>query len=206
MNLVLVTGLACGLIGGLIMFGSHSAIYRTASHIVAGYPRVLAALHAKRHDGRFGLCILACGIVLQGVAAGGYAIPVSLWRYPVSAIASILAVYGAWRLLTSRRMIAAHAPVSPAKAPARGLYDTRRSVRLRDAAQIEGAKLAAIERRREPRDAGVIFLAREWEQRWWSAKLGVSTEALIAAVRYAGPMVEDVRRYLASDDRAALAA
>jgi len=206
MNLVLITGLACGLIGGLIMFGSHWAIYRTASHIVAGYPRVLAALRAKRHDGRFGLCILACGAALQALAAGGYAVPMSLWRYPVYAIVAILLVYGTWRSLASRRVIAARKPESAAKTSAHGLYETRRSVRLRDAAQIEGANLAAIERRREPRDTGVIFLAREWEQRWWSARLGVSTDALKAAVRYAGPMVDDVRLYLARDDRAALAA
>ena len=206
MNLLLLTGLGCGLIGGLVMFGSHRAIYRTATHIVAGYPRVLATLRAKRHDGRFGLCMLACGIVLQLLAAGGYAAPVSLWRYPAYAIAAILVLYTVWRLLAARRVIPARAVEGAAKTPARGLYETRRSVRLRDAAQVEAANLAAMERRREPRDTGVVFLAREWDRRWWSDRFGVNIDALKAAVRHAGPMVEDVERYLAGNDRTALAA
>ena len=208
MNLLLATGLACSLIGGLIMFGSHRAVYRTATAIVAGYPRVLAALRAKRHDARFGLAALTCGIVLQALAAGGYAVPLDLWRYPAYAIGTILVFYFTWRGLAARQATPAPVPQASGKQPAHGMYETRRSVRLRDAARVEAASLAAIERRREPRDTGVVFLARDWERRWWSEKFGVSTDVLQAAVRYAGPMVVDVQRHLAgaSAERAMVAA
>jgi hypothetical protein len=197
MNLILVSGLACVLIGGLIMCGSHRALYLTATQLVAGYPRVLAALRAKRHDARFGLGLLACGIVLQTAAAGGYAAPLTLWAYPASAIGAALILYCLWRVLAAARASAARALPSSAKGPAPAMYETRRSVRLRDAARLESANLAAIERRREPRDTGVVYLARDWERRWWSEKFGVSIDVLKAAVRYAGPMVEDIERHLA---------
>ena len=197
MNLVLASGLACALIGGLVMCGAHRALYLTATQIVAGYPRVLAALHARRHDARFGLGMLACGIVLQIVAAGGYVAPLSLWIYPACAIGAVLVLYFTWRALAAPRERRARARDATAKTPPRGMYETRRSVRLRDAARLESANLAAMERRREPRDTGVVYLARDWERRWWSEKFGVSVDVLKAAVRYAGPMVEDIERHLA---------
>ncbi len=197
MNLVLASGLACVVIGGLVMCGSHRALYLTATQIVAGYPRVLATLHAKRHDARFGLGLLACGIVLQIVAAGGYVAPLTLWAYPACAIGAVLFLYCVWRVLAAPRGKPARALETSAKTPARGMYETRRSVRLRDAARLESANLAAMERRREPRDTGVVYLARDWERRWWSEKFGVSVDVLRAAVRYAGPMVEDIERHLA---------
>src|SRR5688500_13647905 len=89
MNLVLASGLACALIGGLVMCGSYRALYLAATRIVAGYPGVLAGLHAKRQDARFGLGMLVCGIVLQTVAAGGYVAPLSLWIYPACAIGAV---------------------------------------------------------------------------------------------------------------------
>src|SRR5688572_21126794 len=103
MNLVLATGLAYAFIGALIMYLSHRSIYRRATGIVAGYPKVLAALRAQRHDGRFGLVVLLSGNILQVLAACGYSAPIGLWRYPAVLFAAVLAVYGVWRLLTSRR-------------------------------------------------------------------------------------------------------
>src|SRR4051812_32454764 len=64
MNLVLATGLAYAFIGALIMFLSHRSIYRRATGIVAGYPKVLAALRAQRQDARFGLIVLLSGNIL----------------------------------------------------------------------------------------------------------------------------------------------
>src|ERR1700754_3881706 len=100
-NLVLATGVAYAFIGALIMFVSHRAIYRRATQIVAGYPRVLAALRAQRYDGRFGLVVLLCGNVLQVLAACGYSAPLALWRYPAAVVAGALVVYGAWRLIVA---------------------------------------------------------------------------------------------------------
>ena len=197
MNLVLVTGLACGLIGGGVMFSSHGAIYRTATHIVAGYPKVLAKLHAKRHDGRFGLGLLATGFSMQAFAAAGYTAPLDLWRYPASAIIAALLVYCGWRVLAARQLNAGRARGATTAAPAQSPYETRRTVRLREAARQESANLDAIERRRAPRDTGVVYLARDFDRRWWSEKFGVSVDVLKAAVRYAGPMVTDIERHLA---------
>lgn len=197
MNLVLVSGLACGLIGGIVMFSSHWAIYRTATQIVAGYPKVLAKLHAKRHDGRFALGLLAAGFSMQALAAAGFTAPLELWRYPASAIIAALLVYGGWRLLAARRLNAPRARSAKAAAPSRSPYETRRTFRLREAARQESANLDAIERRRAPRDTGVVYLTRDCDQRWWSEKFGVSIDVLKAAARYAGPMVHDIERHLA---------
>lgn len=201
MNLVLVSGLACGLIGGVVMFSSHWSIYRTATQIVAGYPKVLAKLHAKRHDGRFGLGLLAAGFLMQAVAAAGYAAPMDLWRYPASAIIAAVLVYCGWRILEARRLIAPRSSGPSAAHAARGPYETRRTFRLREAARQESASIAAIERRRAPHDTGVVYLTRECDQRWWSEKFGVSVDVLKAAVRYAGPMVADVERHLAGSGK-----
>ncbi len=197
MNLVLVSGIACGLIGGIVMSSSHWAIYRTATRIVAGYPKVLAKLHAKRHDGRFGLGLLAAGFLMQAVAAAGFTAPAHLWRYPASAIIAAVLVYCGWRVIESRRLNAPRARGTTAASAARSPYETRRTFRLREAAQQESANIAAIERRRAPHDTGVVYLTRDCDQRWWSEKFGVSIDVLKAAVRYAGPMVTDIQRHLA---------
>jgi hypothetical protein len=78
------------------------------------------------------------------------------------------------------------------------LYETPRSFRLRQAAQLEAANLRAIEAAREPRDTGVVYLTRDWDCRWWSDRFGVSTEVLKAVMRQVGPMSRDIERHLLS--------
>jgi hypothetical protein len=204
MNLVLATGLAYAFIGALIMFVSHRAIYRKATRIVAGYPKVLAALRAQRYDGRFGLIVLLSGNLLQVLAALGYSAPIGLWRYPAAFVAAVLVVYGMWRL------VVAHRVVSSAKRTARVVpdrsYETRRSRLLLEAARRETPKYLAREQAREPRDRSVICLAHEWECRWWSDRFGVTVETLRATVRQVGPMVADIERHFGRRRRYALAA
>jgi hypothetical protein len=96
-NLVLATGVAYSSIGALIMFTSHRALYHTATRIVAGYPRDLAALRIQQHDGRSGVTILVCGTVLQIVAACGYSISPLYWRYPAATLLGVLFLYGTKR-------------------------------------------------------------------------------------------------------------
>ncbi|HEX2830110.1 MAG TPA: DUF3606 domain-containing protein [Burkholderiales bacterium] len=204
MNLVLATGLAYAFIGALIMFLSHRAIYRKATRIVAGYPKVLAALRAQRYDGRFGLIVLLSGNLLQVLAALGYSAPIGLWRYPAAFVAAVLAVYGVWRL------VAAHSVVSRAKRSERAIpdrsYETRRSRILLEAARRETPKYLAREEARQPRDRSVVCLAHEWECRWWSDRFGVTADTLRAVVRQVGPMVADIERHFAKRRRYALAA
>jgi hypothetical protein len=45
-------------------------------------------------------------------------------------------------------------------------------------------------------DRSRINTSEEYELNYWTGELGVTREALIAAVRKVGPMVEDVRREL----------
>ena len=194
MNLVLATGLVYAFIGALIMFVSHRAIYRRATQIVAGYPRVLAALRAQRHDGRFGLIVLLCGNLLQVLAACGYSAPIALWRYPAALFAAVLIVYGVSRLLVSRRAVNVRSHKGRA-IPDRS-YETRRSRVLLEAARREAPKYLAREQARAPRDRSVVCLAHEWECRWWSERFGVTADALRAAVRQVGPMVSDIERHL----------
>jgi hypothetical protein len=73
-NLLLATGLAYGLLGALVLFASLRSICRTATELVAGYPRVLAKLHLRRIDARGGLALLGAGILLQALAAFGYSV------------------------------------------------------------------------------------------------------------------------------------
>jgi hypothetical protein len=195
MNLVLATGLSYAFIGALIMFVSHRAIYRRATQIVAGYPRVLAALRAQRYDGRFGLVVLLCGNVLQVLAACGYSAPIGLWRYPAAFAAGILVLYGLWRIIVAHR-VARGARPKQRVIPDRS-YETRRSRVLLDAARREAPKYMAREQARAPRDRSVVCLAHEWECRWWSDRFGVSADSLRAAVRQVGPMVADIERHLA---------
>ena len=200
-NLILATGVACSVGGGLFMLVSHRAI-RSAAALSVAYPRELGRRRVQRQDRQFGFCMLTFGCVLQALAAYGYSAPVSLWRYPaVAAIAAIL-VYCIARLAASRRKtVSPRKPASPQKSTIRVLYDTPRSIRLRDAAQLESANLHAMEAARAPRDNGVVYLAGEWDRRWWSDRFGVSTDVIKAAMREVGPMSKDVERHLASHSR-----
>jgi hypothetical protein len=195
-NLVLATGLAYAFIGALIMFASHRSIYNSASRIVAGYPKVLAGLRAQRHDGRFGLIVLLCGSALQVCAALGYSAPLAYWRFPTCVVFGVIALYGIYRLIVAYRLTGA-ARRSERAIPPR-IYESRRSRVLLEAARREAPNLLAREQARAPRDRSVILLAHEWECRWWSDKLGVSTDALKAAIRQVGPMKADIERHLRS--------
>ena len=195
MNLVLATGLAYAFIGAFIMFVSHRAIYRRATQIVAGYPRVLAALRAQRYDGRFGLVVLLSGNVLQVLAACGYSAPIGLWRYPAAFVAGVLVLYGVWRLITAHRV--SHAAKPKKRIIPDRSYETRRSRVLLEAARREAPKYMAREQARAPRDRSVVCLAHDLECRWWSDRFGVTTDTLRATVRQVGPMVADIERHLA---------
>lgn len=202
-NLVLATGLAYAFIGAVIMFLSHRALYRKAAGIVAGYPKVLAALRAQRHDGRFGLVVLVCGNALQVVAACGYSVPVAHWRLPVYAVLAVIFFYCAWRIVTARSVVARRsaAPKAERRTEVRRVYETRRSMILLDAARREGAKRRARELAKAPRDRGVVYLSQELECRWWSERFGVQPDVLRDAVRQVGPMVKDVERHFALKQR-----
>ena len=195
-NLVLATGLAYSILGALVMFFSHRALYHKATRIVAGYPRELAALLIQRHDGRCGLIILASGSVLQLIAACGYSISADYWRYPTATILGVLSLYCIWRLLARRQMPEVRADAARGAQAVKRVYETRRSVRLLDAAIQEAANRQARELAKGPRDRSVVYVAQEWECRWWSDKLGVSQDVLRSTVRRVGPMIADVERYL----------
>lgn len=198
MNLILATGLVYALLGGLLMLFSHRSIYHSATGIIAGYPRVLVTLQAKRHDARFGLAVLACGVALQAFAAFGFSAPASEWRYPAFAAVAALLLYWVARLAASRRTRAERPQQGMRRSIRAGLYETRRSIRLREAARLEAAGLNARERTRAPGYSSVVCLGHQWERRWWSDKLGVSADVLRDAVRHAGPMLSDIERYLAT--------
>jgi hypothetical protein len=197
-NLILATGVACSVGGALFMLASHRAI-RNAAALMVAYPRELDRRRVQRQDRRFGFCMMIFGCVLYALAACGFSAPMGLWRYPaVAAIATIL-VYCIARLATSRRKTnRRRRPASSQKSAMTVLYDTPRSIRLRDAAQLESANLHAMEAARAPRDNGVVYLAREWDRRWWSDRFGVSTDVIKAAMREVGPMSKDIERHLAS--------
>jgi hypothetical protein len=202
MNLVLATGLAYAFIGAFIMFISHRAIYRRATRIVAGYPKVLAALRAQRHDGRFGLIVLLSGNLLQVLAACGYSAPIGLWRYPAAFVAGVLVLYGVWRLFVARRSTRVGVARSTRIIPDRS-YETRRSRVLLEAARREAPKYLAREQARAPRNRSIVCLAHEWECRWWSDRFGVTSDMLKATVRQVGPMVADIERHLRGHRRTA---
>ena len=196
LNLVLATGLAYALLGALILIESHRALYRKADRIVAGYPKVLAALQCHRHDGRTGLTLIICGGLLQLLGAYGYSVSLTYWPAPAFFAAAVLCVYSANRLLAMRRISRAQNKPALVSVPARQVHETRRSIVLLEAARREAANLQARLVAREPRDRGVVYLAQEWECRWWSDRLGVSPDVLKAAVRQVGPMVEDIEQHL----------
>ena len=201
-NLVLATGLAYALIGAIIMFLSHRALYRKATGIVAGYPKVLAALRAQRYDGRFGLTVLLCGNVLQVVAAFGYTVPIAHWRLPVYAVLAVIVFYCGWRILIARSRVARRSPAPrAARTEVRRVYETRRSMILLDAARREDIKRCARELAKAPRDRGVVYVSQDLECQWWSERFGVTPEILRDAVRQVGPMVKDVERHFALKQR-----
>jgi hypothetical protein len=203
-NLVLGTGLAYALIGALIMFLSHRSLYLKATRIVAGYPKVLAALRAQRHDGRFGLIVLLCGNALQLLAALGYTVSAVHWRVPVYAVLALIAVYAVRRALLARSTVAR--PVARprvAATPVRHVYETRRSMILLEAARVEAENRRARELAKGPRDKSVVYVGQESECRWWSDRFGVAPEVLRDAVRQVGPMVKDVERHFAVKPRRA---
>jgi hypothetical protein len=191
-NLVLATGLGYTILGAVILFLSHRSLYVKATRIVAGYPKVLAALRAQRHDGRFGLTVLVCGNVLQILAAFGLRVPLDHWRVPLYAVLGAIAVYCVCRVFISRAARARGDRDS--RRVVNHIYETRRSMVLLEAARRE----AATRRMREldgPSDKGVVYVGEDWECRWWSERFGVSPETLKGAVREVGPMVEDIERY-----------
>lgn len=201
-NLVLATGLAYAFIGAMIMFLSHRALYRKAAGIVAGYPKVLAALRAQRYDGRFGLVVLLCGNALQVVAAFGYTVPLAHWRLPVYAVLAIIVFYGVWRLAIARSHGARRAPSrKAARVEVKRGYETRRSMILLDAARRDDANRRARELAKGPRDRSVVYVSQDWECRWWSERFGVTPEVLRDAVRHVGPMVKDVELHFALKQR-----
>ena len=195
-NLVLATGLAYAFIGAMIMFLSHRALYVKASRIVAGYPKVLAALRVQRSDGRFGLIVLLCGNALQVLAAFGYTVSAAHWRVPASAVFALLLLYGVWRLITSRTLAApVYTHSRNARTPVRRVYETRRSMILLEAARREAAIRHARELAKGPRDRSVIYVGQDWDCRWWSERFGITADTLKDAVREVGPMVQDIERH-----------
>jgi hypothetical protein len=193
-NLVLAAGLGYTILGGTILFLSHRSLYIKATRIVAGYPKVLAALRAQRHDGRFGLVVLVCGNVLQILAALGYTVSIEHWRIPVYGVLGAIIVYLIWRVFAARRAARGTTDREPRSA-VRRVYETRRSMVLLEAARRE----AAVRRTRELTgglsNKRVVYVGQDWECRWWSERFGVSPVALKAAVREVGPMVKDIERY-----------
>jgi len=202
-NLVLATGLAYAFIGAMIMFLSHRALYLKASRIVAGYPKVLAALRAQRHDGRLGLIVLLCGNVLQLFAAFGYTVSVAHWRFPAYAVLATIFLYGLWRIFSSRALTRMEARPRTVRTTIRRVYETRRSMVLLEAARREAANRRARELAKGKRDKSVVYVGQDSECRWWSEHFGVSPATLRSVVREVGPMVKDVERHLALKNRRA---
>ena len=202
-NLVLATGLAYAFIGAMIMFLSHRALYLKATELVAGYPKVLAALRAQRGDGRFGLIVLLCGNALQVLAACGYTVSAAHWQVPAAAVAAVLLLYGLWRVFTVRPGASrpVSKPSSASRTPIRRVYETRRSMILLAAARQEAANRRARELAKGPCDRSVIYVGQDLDCRWWSERFGVTSEVLKEAVRHVGPMVVDIERHFAAKQR-----
>jgi hypothetical protein len=192
-NLVMISGLLYVLIGAFIMLLAHRSLYRRATAIVAGYPRVLAALRMQRHDSRFGLTILLCGNVLQVLAAAGFALPLAYWLLPAAFIGCLLLTYAAWRVFSGRRIARSRSAPKATQVPR--VFETRRSWALLQAARSEAANRRARELARAPRDRSVVYVAQEWDCRWWSDRFGVTPEVLRATVRQIGPMVRDLEHH-----------
>ena len=202
-NLVLATGLAYALLGAIIMFLSHRALYLKATRIIAGYPRILAALRMQRHDARFGLVVLVCGNVLQLLAAFGYTLPLAHWQFPFYAAVGVIFVYALWRYLVARPVAASRSRSAGARIAIKRVYETRRSMILLDAARREAANRRARELAKGSRDRSVVYVGKDADCQWWSDRFSVSPEALRAAVRQVGPMVKDLERHFARKVRPA---
>jgi hypothetical protein len=204
-NLLLITGVLFSAGGASIMLVAQVALWTATRRTAVAYPRELARREIQRQDLQFGLSLVACGAILLALAAWGYSAPLNLWRFPTCAAMAMILAYGISRFVATRRTPPARAS-SHKSAPR--LYETARSMRLREAAQLEAASLNAIELARHPRDKGVVYLTRDLDRRWWSARFGVSADVLKAAMREVGPMSKDIERHLASRsrDREALAA
>ena len=200
-NLVLATGLAYALLGAIIMFLSHRSLYIKATRIIAGYPRILAALRMHRHDARFGLVVLVCGNVLQVLAACGYTLPLAHWQFPFYTAIAMIFLYGIWRYVRARPV--ARSRSAGARIAIRRVYETRRSMILLDAARREAANRRARELAKGSRDRSVVYVGKDADCRWWSDRFGVTPEALRAAVRQVGPMVKDLERHFARKVRTA---
>lgn len=206
-NLLLATGVVFSAAGAITMLAAQLALWTATRRTVVAYPRELARREVQRQDRQFGLSMLACGATLLALAAWGYSLPLSLWRFPACAGVAAILAYGIARFAALRSMARSRARASSHKSAPR-LYETARSMRLREAAQLEAANLNAMELARHPRDKGVVYLTRDVDRRWWSARFGVSAEVLKAAMREVGPMTKDIERHLAGrgGHREALAA
>ena len=190
-NLLPAAGIASALLGAFVLLPSLAAA-GASSAAVPTYPRALAQARARRLDRAYGTGFLAVGGLVYGLGAYGFAAPLSLWRYPAAAALAVIAAWGIERVLVLRRVERRRSGKA-----SRALFESRRSMTLRVAAEREAAGLAAREKALAPRDTGVVYLRRHWERAWWSDKLGVSTAALEAAIGEVGPMARDVRRHLA---------
>lgn len=190
-NLLLAAGLAYALPGAVLVVSSFSGRGRHGD--APAYPRLLAKRGGKRLDRRVGSGLMVFGGLSLAAACYGYSAPLSLWRYPAAVAAAVLVSHAIARLRVLR-------PVHRgASVRARqGLFESRRAVGLRVAAERESAGILARELASAPRDTGVVYLRKHWDRRWWSDRLGVSTDAIEAAVNQVGPMAHDVRRHLAT--------
>ena len=197
-NLVMLTALTSGAVGALLALTAQCAVWRTGRNLVA-YPRVLARLHARRLDRRFGLLLLGSAAALYALASLGYSAPLSFWRYPAVVFGGLTAAYTMARLFVLYRR-------ASRTGTARTIYETPRTRTLREAALSESAALRAMEIARAPRDNGIVFLAREWDRRWWASRLGASSDTIRAAIRQVGPMVKDIEQHLSLEGRDAVAA
>ena len=188
-NLLPAAGVASALLGALLL-----SLAAAGASAASGptYPRVLAQARARRLDRGYGAGFLAVGGLVYALGAYGFSAPVSLWRYPAGAALAVLAAWGIERSLVLRQSDRRRSGKA-----SRALFESRRTMTLRVAAEREAAGLIAREAALAPRDTGVVYLRRHWERRWWSDKLGVSTAALEAAIVEVGPMARDVRRHLA---------
>jgi hypothetical protein len=193
-NLVLLTGLAYASIGAAILCFSHRALYHKATRIVAGYPKVLSALHAHRHDGRFGFLVLLCGVLLQALAACGLSVSLDRWPLPVYGALAAIVLYGLARTIGVRCNGSTGSEASVHRAPKQG-YETRRSMILLEAARREAASRSLVELGGSASKHDVIYIGEDAECRCWSERFGVSPDALRAAVRAVGPMATDIERY-----------
>ncbi len=195
MNLMLATGLAYVFLGGIILLVSKRAFDQKASRPVAENPQGLPALRAQRYEALIGVILIACGSGLVILAAFGHVLSPLYATYLALVAAAVLCVYGASQLRSMWRvqLMRGRTAKGPAYFP---VYETRRSVTLLVAARREAGNVRLRDLAKGPRDRNVVYLARDWECRWWCDKLGVSPDDLKAAVRQVGPMSQDIERHL----------